>query len=657
MTDEDSFDFQLPLCTPRLWIKELALYGRKDAPKAIRTIPLRPGLNIIQGKDRIEDTERKPRNGVGHGVGKTLLCRLVRYLFGEKAFGKKKAMDEVRWTFRTGYVGAVVVVAGEEWRIVRAYDGSFHRAAQMESYEVLVEAEEGEAYDPKHFLERLTGHMATSAFEGPPPEWPALLAWCSRDQEARHKKPLQWRIPESQSLVAVEPDLALRTVRAVLGIGGHMREKEQQRVLAQAQVDSLSKQLEERRALLERQRDREARAIASLIPGLGDAVSSDDGIFDAAKQVEERTKAIEEELEVMRGKVDVLLPQLDALRARRKKLSDRLRSTREALESSKKKQGLFTAPGDGDRKPDDPCDYGHVDFGECEHRKDYVEKLRQDREKRERNAEAPTTDLDAAERDVAVLERQVADADREVASVEGDRRKLFADEGRLRVERDQLQERSAKHDFLKRSLNAPEDDEVSSNLLRERGKQAELVASLTVDLDTLTETQTEHVARFGKLMDWAAKQIIGEEMTCEVFLDSTKLLIDLTEGDGGEPGGEHYETTMKVLLLDLTGMLSGAVGWSLHPGVLIHDSPKEADMQDSLYRGLLDLLSLLSSAKDGKVPFQYIITTSASTPQELGGFVRDELWRGGDGEGFLFRQRLKKPQQTDAFETEEVKAR
>ena len=70
---------------PIIWLKRFVILSSLGSKKAIRNIPFRRGLNIIQTR------KIKPQNGpvTGHGVGKTLLTRLIRYSLGEEHFGTK----------------------------------------------------------------------------------------------------------------------------------------------------------------------------------------------------------------------------------------------------------------------------------------------------------------------------------------------------------------------------------------------------------------------------------------------------------------------------------------------------------------------------------------------------------------------------------------
>ena len=91
-----------------VWVKKLVLYESIDPIDEIRQISSRPGLNIIQG----EADESDEAFQSGHGIGKTTVCRLIRYCLGEKSFGQKHVVEEVKHCFPDAYVGAVIELDG-----------------------------------------------------------------------------------------------------------------------------------------------------------------------------------------------------------------------------------------------------------------------------------------------------------------------------------------------------------------------------------------------------------------------------------------------------------------------------------------------------------------------------------------------------------------
>ena len=82
-----------------------------------------------------------------------------------------------------------------------------------------------------------------------------------------------------------------------------------------------------------------------------------------------------------------------------------------------------------------------------------------------------------------------------------------------------------------------------------------------------------------------------------------------------------------VLAFDISSIAASISGIGHHPRLLIHDSPREGDMEEPLFHQLFQIarnLELLFG--DNEPSFQYIITTTTPPPAEVadenGPFVR-----------------------------------
>jgi hypothetical protein len=82
---------------------------------------------------------------------------------------------------------------------------------------------------------------------------------------------------------------------------------------------------------------------------------------------------------------------------------------------------------------------------------------------------------------------------------------------------------------------------------------------------------------------------------------------------------------LRCVAYDFTALVAGLNGVGHHPGFLLHDSPRESDMEPSLYRPIFELIAELESRAPDS--FQYIVTTTEHPPSVLRGddFVRARL--------------------------------
>ncbi len=120
---------------PVLWIRRIVIIKQLDPYTDVREIKLTRGLNIIVGQEVTSTGEIK---AFGHGVGKTSLCRLIRYCLGETQFGRKKVVAALRSDFPNGWVAAEIDVEGQTWAVLRPFAvGPHSRASQGMSIEEL----------------------------------------------------------------------------------------------------------------------------------------------------------------------------------------------------------------------------------------------------------------------------------------------------------------------------------------------------------------------------------------------------------------------------------------------------------------------------------------------------------------------------------------
>src|SRR6266540_3717440 len=100
---------------PRLWIRRFVIW--KDRETVVREFTLRPGLNIVWSPDPAD--QKGDATALGHGSGKTLLCRLLRYCLGEDRFTGNKLSRQITYAFTEGWVGAEVMIEGTPWSALR----------------------------------------------------------------------------------------------------------------------------------------------------------------------------------------------------------------------------------------------------------------------------------------------------------------------------------------------------------------------------------------------------------------------------------------------------------------------------------------------------------------------------------------------------------
>ena len=211
---------------PPLWVRRFVLWAQPG--KVIRDIPLRRGLNVVWSPDPGPAAANVGQNSdSGHGAGKTLFCRLLRYCLGEATFASEDQRRIIGSKFPNGLVGVEVVVAGTVWSVIRPIGQTRrHLVRQDVSLEELLESKEA-ATGIGPLLEVLSGVVSPSSMSGVVPElrdessWLFALAWLARDQENRFDHILDWRHARSESgssVSSLSKERVLAGVRALLGL-------------------------------------------------------------------------------------------------------------------------------------------------------------------------------------------------------------------------------------------------------------------------------------------------------------------------------------------------------------------------------------------------------------------------------------------------------
>lgn len=198
---------------------------KADNETVIRDIPLKPGLNVIWSPDSAGEAER-----IGHGGGKTTLCRLIRYCLGEKTYGPHNQIVSIASKFLNARVLAEVRLDGSTWLISRPL-GATRGDFALLGEDAADCAWPLEPTGMQRFREAVTtaflGQSASLLPNSIPADerWLAVLAWLTRDQECRFSHLLEWRSPDSGSQSPVSgrnksQEDRLATLRVALGMLG-----------------------------------------------------------------------------------------------------------------------------------------------------------------------------------------------------------------------------------------------------------------------------------------------------------------------------------------------------------------------------------------------------------------------------------------------------
>lgn len=638
---------------PTVWVETLWLVESREPVAYTRRVDLHTGLNIVWAKESAV-------NGVsglesaGHGVGKTSFCLLLRYVLGDDAPSISSLRSKAAGTFPRGGVAAKVHVAGTVWHVFRPYGAYAHSlAAQCNELEGLLQGTEQNDFNGycRGLEEASVGRLAARSLPGTNQalEWRHLLAWCIREQRTRFDGFYHWREGEGLGFKRPRRDPPI-LVSSVLGlmdkeldqllrdIEAKQKEVDQciERIpeLERAPVFALSYAERQLRLRLQAKEDEPVFAttvgnsLESRVQAALATAEQDEKVWEAEVAQAEEVLALEQvhiqELTKARD-----MAQLDAEIA--KSLVDMKQEDYERL--TKVRDRLAGLEG--------RCDHGNIEFRACEyvHKNKSAVNVTWFRDGRQAKADASLladryqARTDAFER----IQRAVSQQEQLISERKADLRRL-----RVRI---------ATNDSARALLKQGWDEFQEMHTRRAQGRDTTELAGARKQLQELEATLAS--LRLAELNGRSAQSSRVDAIKALTDVVSTRLLgasghARFLPGHEVRPfevarGGEAYQV-LEVLLGDIVCLLDSAVSEaSNHPGFLVHDCPREADMSERLYRNLF--LSVAEAAehfgKAGAAPFQLIVTTTSAPPEELGGppYVVLELAPGTD-EALLFKRQL-----------------
>jgi hypothetical protein len=603
---------------PILWVRRILLW-QDLSQEPIRDVALYRGLNIVWSPTG-SDPEAL---ATGHAAGKTLFCRLLRYCLGEDSFADLEDTEAIRTQFPDGAVGAEIRLQGETWAVRRRFGiPRDDRAMKAESLERLSDESlrgsfgafrneiEGTIFDKNQG--RLLAGMAD--VQG---AWQYVLAWLTRDQECRIDGLTHWRHPESSSQSPVR-NAGAETRLNVLRVASATSRVEATKAVArqtEARFDALRNELATALGvdadfiwpppveLLQNEQTAQEKHLQSLM------TLADDKIRRTSAVSRDPTLARDEEqLELAAGELARVTQQIANLAGdiERKREHVRLLERESAERWADMREAKHpVCPYDGT-----PLDVDKAKFV-CPLPR-LPDPAAAERVAAETNAtwEKVRTDLSEGEGNLAALSGAKASLE---AKVEALRRRIEAHQRAVAATTSASQAAWATKGMVRRlfELRVQIDD-----ALRAEAEAREA-------LQGLQERQVAGLAAFStsKLQQWfnyLIQRVVAPEATGTIVLD----------GNGLHPRIQWRGTrrsvalnSLQIVLFDLAAMLCAVEGNSRAPAFLVHDSPREGDLDPWTYARIFEALFELGP-DESTAPFQYIVTTTTDPPE---GRVRSKV--------------------------------
>lgn len=629
MFDPPKLSLTVPagLKEPRLWVRRLAIWEAPGGQK-IRDIELRPGLNIIWSPDGFDDDSGNGVRAIGHGSGKTLFCRLLRYCLGEQRFADETQRERISVAFPNGIVGAEVMLDGVCWAVVRPLGIRRRHVAIADGSLDEIAAGDGATTSIDPLIEAIEQSIVTRGVAGlarlQPGQkaWPIALAWLSRDQECRFDDVLDWRSPASGSDAPLpasgrETGPRREALRAFLTA---ITEEEQQARRNEEALRTDVANAEREISYLDWDRDRRH---ARLIDQLGLAEQT---LPEMPLLLEVFQKAVDAQLagaaQLPTGDLTELgkarKALLDAREELRRTDEERIRldaqvpAERQVLTLLSSEIPSLSAAAENaasqvcpicevpiDKALAEKCGLSHKLHDETECRARLAAKRQEvgDQKQKIDGLEARLKTLQPA---AALGRQQVEQAEKRVQAIESvrdTRASVWQAATRLKEGVERFAELSTERDEVRKRLRGLDD-----KLTKERERLAAFRDKQGLTFGRITQ-------KFSAII----RRLVNENAKGSVTLSGNglEILVDV-DGDRRTAAIE----SLKVLAFDLACLCLSIEGATRVPAFLVHDSPREADLGLSIYDELFRLMRELEGLTE-TTAFQYIVTTTTRPPDDL----------------------------------------
>ncbi|MCG8014612.1 MAG: chromosome segregation protein SMC [Candidatus Thiodiazotropha sp. 'RUGA'] len=617
---QQELEVQLPpdVSGPRLWVRRLTIW-KEPGEEPVRDIQLRPGLNIIWTPDD---------QGIGHGGGKTLFCRLLRYCLGEERFAPDDQRDRIGEVFPNGLVGAEVMLDEICWVIIRPLGNRRRHVAVQNGNldEIAVGETASTGIEP--FLDAVEQTILTTELTDLVPghrlerrSWPIALAWLTRDQECRFDHVLDWRAAASDS---DSPARGLNQTEKLDALRAFLQAITPEEHTKRAEITKLE---DEKRAIEQEIGHRKweiQRSKARLLAELGaDEDVLTQGVFEiealrlaaearlakaagiSGDEVSSETEVAREEYETARAEVVQLDRRIGILEAEipnSERIIAKINGEYPGLSYALQEAESFPCPiceVPVDRVLASKCDLSHKlpDVEECRRRLDRNRQELTDETERLNNAK---NERNQAKQQLSIARQHASRLEERLKKLEAARRShesVWYSAKRLA-------------DDVENLAGLVDQQEAANNSLRE------LIATIEQGREHVGAFLNQQARVLGQLsqkFDPIIRTLVGQDAKGSIALTGNGL--NLTVKMGGNRSTSAIDS-LKVIAFDLGSLCLSIEGKTRVPTFLVHDSPREADLGLPLYDQVFYLARRLEEV-GGQPLFQYVVTTTTRPPPEL----------------------------------------
>ncbi len=642
--------------TPTFWISKFKIYPDLTEPesKPIREIDLKRGLNIIWSPPAGEKDDENQK-GRGHAAGKSSFCRALRYLLGEKTYGNRFIEERLISSLELGsaYLAAEVWIGETVWSVFRPIN---KRRKDFALRGVHIDDARGvspaERLDFSDFTDALTEATVSrwpvnhfDSGQSDPITWLHLLESLSRDQEAHLSGVHKWRDTSSASEPKDTSDASRAfLVRCLLGLA----DSKEPKILAERATHlEAIKAADITITTYTRVFNDSVSTLKKALPDLPHDIKPEDEIFLTVvkEEIEKKSKADEKTIrqQIADLKLDESEKKLRESNQQADTLTGRIAERQEALQSLRDKRESYLKNDKPTEKDDDDlCQHilrtvKHGDktcgvpmekaMAECQlFWRCGADKVKQPTEPNV-VAQVNLSALQQLDVGIATLAQELKPSERIIAAARAEATRLQALITKNRKTRDSLIQ-----DIANLPLNASGHlgtaERLQDAIIRQHEARI-IITAANVDKnaleDQLRAIRERNVSQQGErsqIFNQIIKRLVNDKLSGELTFTAVEIRAVLRRN--GILESEAFKA-LRCIAYDFTGLVAALNGVGHHPGFILHDSPRESDMEPSLYRPIFELIAELESRHPDS--FQYIITTTEPPPHALNDapFVRAKL--------------------------------
>lgn len=609
---------------PALWVRRLTIWRAPGDP--VRNIDLGPGLNFIWSPDPADVQGPREAGDLGHGAGKTLFCRLLRYCLGEDRFAPEAQRLSIGTAFLNGWVSAEVMLNGVLWGVLRPLGvGRGHFAVQAALPEQIFERlDKPTSMKPllQAIEEQILTREVSQRLPGSPTHdaWRIALAWLTRDQECRFDHVLDWRSADSDSDSPARGMSKGRLQDAMRVLIGAIATEEI------ALQDSMSAKTEAHKALLldvsrrqwscERTRQDIIQTLGLKLDAVPEGKLGIESLQQAARQhlakVSQVSSGVDvSNLEELRRRYRDAEAQVSELNKKLSGLTSSLQPQQEVLRLLRSELPFSSARIRDAEVPlcptcEVPIDRALAEGCKLSHKVPNLAALKQKHDELKIQISNQQEVVDGVQSAIASLNQQLPSAQAGRDAV----RQALSKAEKLNDERSSVWFKSRRIlDDIKRLSRDWDDWELAQRQLAQTATEIEEGRERLV---AFRDRQAMVFDRLSAYFDAVIRISIGPTASGRVTLDGNgvRLVVQL----GGERSTAAIES-LKIIAFDLAVMCMSIEGGTHLPAFLVHDSPREADLGLSVYHQLFKMVATLEG-KDSS-PFQYIVTTTTQPPPDF----------------------------------------